>query len=146
MVVLNSCFCIGYYCCWCLAILDRSCDETFSDPSKGFFYDRQATQLIEKIFGVVGLRYRVITEIEIATPSKSCSGVGTHLTPTKKKRKITGKATSYAAHNHCYACKIWTTTHICTACRDNGDKNVWLYHTGKKETLFNQLLRNVHGW
>ena len=79
------------------------------------------------------------------------SGVGVHLTPTKKRRKIHGKMTNYMQQDWCSDCigveeTKYKTTYVCSVCRDidGKSKNVAFCHPKTRRLCFRDHVEKEH--
>jgi hypothetical protein len=81
------------------------------------FYEQLADQLIDNSFDSIGLRDR---RSDLVTPGVTPrSGIGAHITQTKKKRKSKcGTSTTFSLQGMCCICSA-KTTHICSSCLDD---------------------------
>ncbi len=75
------------------------------------------------------------------------SGTGTHLTPTKKRKKANGVQTTHTAQGRCKVCKTGRTAHICSQCEVEGIENFWIckptqsIKTSVQKTCFDDHLK-----
>jgi hypothetical protein len=100
------------------------------------FYEQLANQLIDHGFDSGGLRDR---PSDLVTPGATPrSGIGSHLTPTKKKRKSKSVTrATFALQGKCCICSA-KTTHICSSCLDDRDEggSTWLCHSKNNRHCF----------
>ena len=108
------------------------------------FYEDLATALIENRYDTsrpsVRLGESVLGD---CTPVRRSSGIGIHLTTTKKRRKKNGVETPFALQNNCKVCKR-ETTHECSACFERCGDHVWLCHTVTQRDCFMIHLNDRH--
>ena len=80
------------------------------------FYECLSEELIEKTFdGRTGPRPGFLGEEE--TAERPGSGIGSHLTPTKRKRKNPdGIDSRYSLQGRCMECRKHGTTSVCSEC------------------------------
>jgi len=72
-------------------------------------------------------------------------GVGTHLTPTLKRRKLTDSLESgFLAQRNCRVCKTRRTTLVCSTFRECGGEEVFLCAPREGRQCFLQHLRATH--
>ena len=74
------------------------------------------------------------------------SGLGIHLTPRKKRRKVHGKTTPYLKQGYCKVCKR-KTKYVCSLCdhvHDNDGKETFICHTSTGRDCFLQHIRMKH--
>ena len=74
------------------------------------------------------------------------SGLGIHLTPTKKKRKLHGKTTPYLKQGYCKVCKR-KTKYVCSLCdhvHDNDGKKTFICHTSTGQDCFLKHIQMKH--
>jgi hypothetical protein len=78
-------------------------------------------------------------------------GVHSHITPTKKKRKVRGQVTSYLVQGWCTQC-VKKTTSGCSDCVDamesldeNRPKSAWICTTKDGKLCFANHMRQYHG-
>jgi Transposase IS4 len=108
------------------------------------FYEQLADQLIDNSFDSVRLRDRPSALVTPGVPTRS--GIGAHLTPTKKKRKRkSGTSTTFALQGKCCICSA-KTTHICSSCLDDRAESgsIWLCHSKNNRHCFGLHLRAHH--
>ena len=95
------------------------------------------------------LYYDTITmrNTNVAPPSENVeadghvsSGIGIHLTPTKKKRKHKGELTKYLEQHWCKLCngKRFKSTYVCSLCGET------LCHTKSGRMCFSQHVEKSH--
>ena len=107
--------------CWCIkhGVLQDRCNESEYD-----FYARLADEMIDNNLDQgYGTRN---TSNSNASPTSTIvepignlsSGVGIHLTPTKKRRKMKGEITKFLQQDWCKECnqKKYKSTYICSEC------------------------------
>ena len=74
------------------------------------------------------------------------SGLGIHLTPTKKNRKLHGKITTYLKQGYCNVCKR-KTKYICSLCdhvHDNDGNETFICHTSTGRDCFLKHIQMKH--
>ena len=109
------------------------------------FYEDLAFSLIENRYDTIGLRKRTgTTNNFVVLPARRTSGVGVHLTPTKKRRKRNGMVTKHARQNNCRVCKTKKTTHVCSVCSELKGEDVWICHTSAARDCFMEHLAHCH--
>ena len=107
-----------------------------AEPEKDF-YDRLAEELIDNAYDSPVTRRRGRSMYSTPSPLASAfhqdgsarSGLGIHITPTKRKRK--GK--NYLLQGNCKVCKK-KTTNICSSCKELApDKETWICNTRRRD-------------
>jgi hypothetical protein len=87
---------------WLLCFGARGANAGFQSD----FHKELATDLVFKHYDSVGLRRRASESREGDTAFHPTAGIGFHLTPTRKfKRLKTGQGTSYRVQLDCKVCK-----------------------------------------
>jgi Transposase IS4 len=84
------------------------------------FYEVLAEELIDNNFDAIGIRerHRFANESEAMLNGQPRSGIGIHLTPTKKKRRTKdGDFKSGLRQGRCLVCRRKTTM-VCSQCKD----------------------------
>ena len=72
-------------------------------------------------------------------------GVGIHLTPTKRKRKLQdGTVTNHALQMVCRECKKRKTRYQCSVCFDRDGKECWLCSSETGRACFATHIDNCH--
>ena len=74
------------------------------------------------------------------------SGLGIHLTPTKKKRKVKGKEVTQLKQGFCKVCKR-KTKYTCSKCeelQENEEKETFICHPSTNRDCFFQHIQQVH--
>jgi Transposase IS4 len=115
------------------------------------FYSHLATELIDNNFDTVAPAARHQGSLSPESPAATVirnrrSGVSTHLTPTKRKRKrLDGAVTNAAYQGKCVICRK-KTKFMCSECVDDSpsDSGVYLSHTDRERDCFSQHMANVH--
>ena len=71
--------------------------------------------------------------------------VCTHLTPTVKRRKLTGSSNSaFLTQRNCHVCRTRRTTMVCATSRECGEAEIFLYASREGRQCFLQQLRGTH--
>jgi hypothetical protein len=100
------------------------------------FYEHLDDQLIDKYFDSGGLCDR---PSDLVTPGATPrSGIGAHLTPTKKKRKSkSGTSSTFVLRGKCCICYVKITC-ICFSCLDDRDESgsTWLCRSKNSRHCF----------
>ena len=122
----------------CRASPHMSCNDFFSEFSE---------QLIDNTYdaGAVKVRFRLTpTTSQNVGHMSAISGVGTHLSPTKRFRTIGGRLSKARLQRKCRMCGM-KTQDLCSTCRDNDntERHFCAAKTGKN--CFAQHLPEVHG-
>jgi hypothetical protein len=104
------------------------------------FYETLAEELVDNNFDVVGTRdrHRVGDDSEAMDNVQPRSGVGVHLTPTKKKRRTSkGEVQSGLRQGRCMICRRKSTL-TCSQCKDVDPEGPepWLCTTRIGRTCF----------
>ena len=108
------------------------------------FYKDLCVPPIENRYDSFQLRRRSSVEKTCKVfAERRSSGIGIHLTPTKKKRTNNGTITKFARQNTCRVCKKKKSTHSCSHCSEFGD-DVWLCHTSAGRDCFMEHLAICH--
>jgi hypothetical protein len=118
-------------------------------------YGRLAAELIDNNQSIIIRRLHVVDEvatmpaaIDMAT-GRPTSGVGSRLTPTKKKRrKADGTLSNYCWQGYCCVCHS-KTTYVCSVCNENPcvDGEVFVCSTRKtnsQKLCFHEHLTTAH--
>ena len=102
--------------------------DTEGETSKDF-YELLAAEMIENKLDHPRNRFRlrrnpIIPSRDSYHPNgQPKSGIGIHLSPTKKRRVNKGQETKALAENFCRECKQFKSSTVCSKCRDeNPDK------------------------
>ena len=78
------------------------------------------------------------------------SGVGVHLTPTKKRRCVNGERTNFIQQDWCKGCKgdliskRYKTTYVCSMCREQDGLNMAFCHPKTGRYCFRNHIKNMH--
>ena len=109
------------------------------------YYGTLAEELIDNSFDRVGLRERnsPLDATSAASKEQATSGAYEHPTPTKKRRKLNGKITSYRMQQRCCICGL-KTTYVCSTCDDENEKQVYFCHSSKGRTCYRFHLMEKH--
>ena len=101
-----------------------------SKISPNQFYYELADQSSDNKYDRISLRQRESDSAFEDEDIGFASGIGTHLTPTTRKRKnASGKETSALYQSRCNICKgTRKSKFICSACKVYFDKEVYLCH------------------
>ena len=107
------------------------------------FYSGLAEELIDNRYDSTSTRRRATSGDESSPSSatnaygKPRTGVGIHLTPTKRKRRTAdGVVTNHSLQGHCRVCRK-KTKFTCSYCYDHGDgKEFWLCGSETGRTCF----------
>lgn len=102
------------------------------------FYGKLAEQLIDNDYAVTGTRSR---NVDVPATKVTASGIGPHLTPTTRKRKLqNGTPTNFAMQGRCKMCKNGArSSYVCSECPD-----VWLCHSKKGRFCFIDHFNQKH--
>jgi len=114
--------------------------------TQAHFYEDLAADLIEIGYDSTSLRDRGVSASAAGPPEVAPSyGVGMHLTPAVKRRKLTGSSESaILAQPNCRVCKTKRTTMVCSTCRECGGEGVFLCARREGRQCFSQHLRATH--
>lgn len=120
------------------------------ETTQAEFYSTLAEQLIDNCFDHVGRRDRQVLPSESATYNNGAptSGVGAHLTPTRRrKRRRNGEVTSATRQNKCRVCRVALSTKICSLCKeeDPDGREVHICDTRGGRLCFATHMSAVHG-
>ena len=100
------------------------------DPNESEFYTKLAEEMIDNSLDTTHTTRSRTSHLQFATGPPSTldtldgrvsSGIGVHLTPTKKRRCMRGEKTNYLQQAWCSDCmdpKVYKTTYVCSECRD----------------------------
>ena len=140
---------------WCVTkgILGERYEATEST-----FYTKLAEEMIENTLDEAHSTRSRTSNIGVLDGPPSCldtidgrvaSGVGIHLTPTKKRRMKEGKLTNYIQQDWCSDCaredKRYKTTYVCSLCRDNViRKKIAFCHPKPERLCFRKHVENMH--
>ena len=140
---------------WKLMSLRVTSDDCIETQKQ--FYSRLATELIDNNFDRIGGIRRfsreesnipvVVAECFDATTMLPRSGISTHLTPTKRRRRTKdGEYTSFTFQGHCIICGN-KTRYQCSKCRDGAhlfqkDNIGYLCHTQNGKLCFMHHLQD----
>jgi hypothetical protein len=133
--------------------------STESDQTQKDFYEEVAEELIDNNYDGAAAGGRRSRENARVGPNPTLSrttgsprsGVGIHLTPTKKQRKIRGVILNQSAQGDCKVCKIKRTTRTCFKCKDDRDNTrsgaaePWICGTKDGSMCFSTHMSEVHG-
>lgn len=74
------------------------------------------------------------------------SGVGVHLTPTKKRRCVKGELTNYIQQDWCKGCtgERFKTIYVCLMCREQDNMNLAFCHTKTGRLCFRDHIKSEH--
>ena len=130
-------------------ILNDACDDTEND-----FYTLLAEEMIENRLdegirtrhrGRGGERSVDSPSSLVGTDGRVASGIGAHLTPTKKRRKMNGRTTNYCQQMWCSICRKYKTSYVCSVCRDKDDEDKIYFCNPKTNRLcFLQHIQDKH--
>ena len=124
-----------------------------NDELENQFYEGLAAECIDNKFDdVYNTRTRMVDgSSELDTrDGRVASGVGVHLTPTKKRRCSKGVKTNYIQQDWCSGYRgrddvlRYKTTYVCSACRDEDGLNVAFCHTKTGRLCFRDHIENDH--
>jgi len=124
-----------------------------NDEFENQFYEGLAAECIDNKFDdAYNTRTRMADgSSELDTrDGRVASGVGVHLTPTKKRRCSKGVKTNYIQQDWCSGCRgmddvlRYKTTYVCSACRDEDGLNVAFCHTKTGRLCFRDHIENDH--
>ena len=113
---------------------------------------------MEGNYRLVALRRRQPVTCAITSPTLLAVGtgvprasVGSHITPTKRRKVVKGAVTSYSEQGRCKECHK-KTTNCCSVCvdameedPDNPLKSAWICSAKKGKMCFANHLRRCHG-
>jgi hypothetical protein len=109
------------------------------------FYEELATDIVFNNYDSVGLRRRASESLEGDTACHPTAGIGCHLTPTRKfKRLNTGQGTSYRVQRDCKVCKQSRSTQVCSECRDVDQTRSFLCDSSRGRVCFARHVREKH--
>ena len=128
------------------------------EPNESEFYTKLAEEMIDNSLDTAQTTRSRTSHIVFATGPQSkldttdgrvSSGIGVHLTPTKKRRCMNGKQTNYLQQNWCSDCmgdKPFKTTYVCSECRDVDGKikNLAFCHSKTGRLCFRRHVEEVH--
>jgi len=121
-------------------VLGEQCEETEND-----FYTLLADEMITNTLDEgrrMRNRYGSPTNESptrlIGTDGRINSGIGVHLTPTRKRRKMGGEVTKFLSQDWCPECKDYKTTYVCSIC------NIPFCHTKTGRMCFSNHIDEVH--
>ena len=132
-------------------------NATLTKSTQREFYLRLSEELIDNTHGRIFVRnIKPIVGVPeddddshvclLASDGSVPSGLGIHLTPTKKRRRAHGKTTPYLKQGYCKVCKR-KTKYICSLCdhvHDNDGKETFLCHTSTGRDCFLKHIRMKH--
>jgi Transposase IS4 len=108
-------------------------------------YEELATDLVFNNYDSVGLRRRASESLEGDTACHPTAGIGCHLTPTRKfKRLKTGQGTSYRVQRDCKVCKQIRSTQVCFECRDVDQTESFLCDSSRGRVFFARHVKEKH--
>ena len=85
---------------------------------------------------------------EEETAGRPVSGIGPHLTPTKRKRKHPdGTDSRYSLQGRCMDCRKHGTMSVCSECRKTSEdptKPFFICNTQKENSCYHDHLNKVH--
>ena len=126
--------------CWCIkvGILRDRCDEGEED-----FYEALAGEMIDNNMDTYGTRNTSTANVQapatfVEADGHVASGIGIHLTPTKKRRKQKGEVTKYLQQDWCPECRKFKSTYVCSVCRKT------VCHTKTGRLCFSQHVEKYH--
>ena len=107
------------------------------------FYSALAEQLIDNKYGVTNMRS---LNVEYDVTDVTASGVGPHLTPSRRKRKRhDGSLTNSIYQGRCRVCKDGhKSKFVCSECSRDMAKDVWICHSDTGRDCFSKHLRTSH--
>ena len=131
---------------------------TEADETQKELYSLLSEELIDNTYDDQGLAARRQRLPGNTSPSTLAQGTGlprggvhSHITPTKKKRKVQGQDTTYLAQGRCTQCKKKTTSG-CSDCIDamelseeNRPKSAWICTTKDGKLCFANHMHQCHG-
>jgi hypothetical protein len=133
-------------------LMYSKCTET--EEKQREFYELLAEEMIDNTHDLRGRRHApnsVTGSPELITPDGHMrTGIGAHLTPTKRKRKTKdGKDTSYMQQGRCNVCGMKTTM-VCSECQDENMSNksapeTWICKPTTSCTCFANHMADSHG-
>ena len=140
---------------WCVTkeILGERYEATEST-----FYTKLAEEMIENTIDEAHSTRSRTSNLRVPDGPPSCldtidgrvaSGVGIHLTPTKKRRMTKGKLTNYIQQEWCSDCaredKRYKTTYVCSLRRENGIvKKIAFCHPKHGRLCFRKHVEKMH--
>ncbi len=130
---------------------------TQASESQKEFYTLLSEELIDNTYDYEGQRPRRTANDSSASPTLAPGtgvprgGVNSHITPTKKRRKIKGEVSSYLKQGRCTECSIKTTS-CCSDCVDamasmdeSSPKAAWICTTKDGKLCYANHMRRSHG-
>ena len=124
-----------------------------NDELENKFYEGLAAEMIDNKFDdTYNTRRRMADgSSELDTrDGRVASGVGVHLTPTKKRRCSKGVKLNYIQQDWCNGCRggdsalRYKTTYVCSTCRDEDGLNVTFCHTKTGRLYFRDHIEKEH--
>lgn len=127
----------------------KGCKDTLCWIRQSEFYIALSEQLIHNTFDRINLSRKTSMpdECQAMTDSGRRSGVGLHLTPTKRCRKSKdGISTGTPQKERCRVCKTEKFTLECSECRDNcsDEEETWLCSTRNWSGCFPRHIAENH--
>lgn len=110
-------------------------------PNK--FYEKLAEQLIDNEYDTIITRSHVM---DVPLTNITESGIGPHLTPTSRKRKLQdGTPSNCALQGRCKMCRNGTKSkYVCSACTSSNASDFWLCHSDTKRDCFIRHYNAAH--
>ncbi len=109
------------------------------------FYTTLATELIDNCYDIPHTRHHHVSSMSPVRFHSVSSGVGVHLTPTKRKRKTGGgQMTNFRLQNNCVICKVMKTSMICSECRTRENRQIWLCSSITRRDCFARHISDEH--
>ena len=118
------------------------------------FYKLLASEMIDNRLDQGSTTRRVQRHLQLKTtvspilmrPNGTVSsGIGAHLTPTRRKRRLEGSNTNVCHQGYCQECGK-KTTWVCSVCRDENayQKEQFFCHPKKRRLCYSEHLENAH--